>query len=369
MKKILSFMAFAVAMITFTACGDDNDWYRPSSERLLDVTSADVTFSPNAQAGEIVINSTEELSATSNAEWCTVSVDNNVVNVNVTWNNDIEARNAMVTVTGGERSVQVPVHQNGLRLQFEADKVYSFQAKDNAPVVLLNESNCNFDVTVSEDWIHVGSTENVFEITVDENSEANYRKGRIDFAAGSFVKTVYIGQLGTEELLVEGVYTASWDEYDDSENLVKATAQNVQIVAKSATMYTIKNLLSIEGTSYDIELRRNANTGEYYITSGYSPGKYGTYTLRCLQNYKTAGATTYSTATTVSTLSANQYRMAFNWTADDQANLAFGYVPNSTTKNETPGFGVYMIASSSGASAANNKGCLQMFWNLRMIKN
>lgn len=131
MKKILSLMAFAVTMMIFTACGDDNDWYQPSSERVLEVTSANVTFSPKAQVGTIVIKSAEALAVESNEAWCVATVDGNTVKVDVTWNTAIESRNAVVKVTSGDRMVQVPVHQDGLYLQFEPGKVYSFQAAGN----------------------------------------------------------------------------------------------------------------------------------------------------------------------------------------------------------------------------------------------
>jgi len=77
MKKILSIMVLLAGVISFTSCGDDDTTYTAPAQ--LELKSVDAFYEAAGGTGSIVVNSSETITAASNAEWLTVAVSGTTV--------------------------------------------------------------------------------------------------------------------------------------------------------------------------------------------------------------------------------------------------------------------------------------------------
>ena len=94
MKKITSIFALLLCVFVFS-CSNDDDKETSS----LQIVSSNVTFESAGGTGTIKVNAISEITATSNKDWCTVSVNGDIINVSVIENNDMSGRTAAVTIT------------------------------------------------------------------------------------------------------------------------------------------------------------------------------------------------------------------------------------------------------------------------------
>ena len=92
MKKITSIFALLLCVFVFS-CSNDDDKETSS----LQIVSSNVTFESAGGTGTIKVNAISEITATSNKDWCTVSVNGDIINVSVIENNDMSGRTAAVT--------------------------------------------------------------------------------------------------------------------------------------------------------------------------------------------------------------------------------------------------------------------------------
>ncbi len=193
MKKILSIIFLLAAVFSFTACSSDDD-YVPSQNYVLEVIQADVTFGPEASTGQIVVNSDQAVAAVSNEEWCSVSVQGNVVNVNVASYDKIASRNALVTIVSGTKTVDVPVHQNGAvfatKAPSEITSDYSAQQFEYQV-----KSNMTVDLSTSDDWIAAKIIDGNLVITLSENTTGAKRTGYVYYNYGVTSGEIQITQI------------------------------------------------------------------------------------------------------------------------------------------------------------------------------
>ncbi len=193
MKKIFSLISLLAAVIVFTACSSDNN-YTTSDNYILEVVQAETTFGPEASTGQIVVNSDQSVVAFSSEDWCTVSVQGNTVNVSVTDYAEIASRNALVTITSGARTVDVPVHQNGVLFATKAPSVIStdYSAQKFEYEV---KTNMTVDLTTSDDWIKAEIVGDNLVITLSENTTGAKRTGTVSYSYGVTSGEIQITQI------------------------------------------------------------------------------------------------------------------------------------------------------------------------------
>ena len=78
MKKINILWMLIGCLFLVTSCSDDDD---SSAVASLQVIKSDVSFTAIATTGTIEVQSTSAITAVSNQDWCTVTVNGNVVTV------------------------------------------------------------------------------------------------------------------------------------------------------------------------------------------------------------------------------------------------------------------------------------------------
>ena len=120
-KKILMLMVALIATTAFAACGDDDGDGGGGTSTVTKLTVRPAAISFDANGGETVIKAQApvQVTATSNADWCTVTVGEQSgdlkitpITVTVATNTTTYSRTATVTITAGAESATVTVTQD-----------------------------------------------------------------------------------------------------------------------------------------------------------------------------------------------------------------------------------------------------------------
>jgi len=118
MKKKLFFLTAACLMMTlFFGCKDENDEPEIPTNLVVDKTSLSVDASDSKQSFAVFSN--KEWAVKSESSWLTLSPASGradswiTVEITVSANPETEARNAVITVTSAEKTLQVDLHQSG----------------------------------------------------------------------------------------------------------------------------------------------------------------------------------------------------------------------------------------------------------------
>lgn len=176
-----------VALVSagFTACSEDKDWGM-DGESLIQVTESDVLFQAAAGTGTVIFNAAGQVTAETDRDWCTASIDGNTVNVSVAENGSLEGRSSQLILRCGPDSVHVTVQQAGLVFQLSAgseivtgsDEAHSLTYGMSANVPLVFEPD--------GDWFSVVSDGEHLTVGFKENTSGHARMGTLRYSSDTF---------------------------------------------------------------------------------------------------------------------------------------------------------------------------------------
>lgn len=195
MKKVFSIFAIIAAVTLFTACGDDDATYQATPK--LEVASVDVLFESDGGTGNIVVSTNQALTATTDANWLTLSVSGNTVNLNASPNITLNGRSALIKLKAGDTEAEVTATQKssiyGLAdgLEYEMG---DYQAKLNIDVV----HSSNVTVQSGVDWLTAtfNNETSQIEVTAQDNDNAEPREGYVTVDMNGIQDKVLITQIG-----------------------------------------------------------------------------------------------------------------------------------------------------------------------------
>ena len=215
MKKILSIMVLLAGVMTFTACSDDETTYTAPAK--LELKSADAFFEAAGGTGAIVVNSSEAISATSNADWLTVSVSGNTVSLNVAANDNLEGRSTNVILKTATASSEVNISQRGVVYGIATDGKLEINDLPGTYKIDIDHTS-NVSVTSLADWLTASfdNATNKVVITAADNSTLEQREGKVAIATGNVRDTLVVVQ----NPMVFSVSTNSLQIADNGENTV-----------------------------------------------------------------------------------------------------------------------------------------------------
>lgn len=256
-------MALAAAVISFTACSDNsNDWYEPSDTRVLDVKSADVTFGPEASQGSIVVDATETVSATSNMEWCSVSVNGNKVVVDVTVNEALESRNALVTIKSATRSVEVPVHQGGFITIINTSDIVSNDKAFSKSFTFKTNAKVEFSTTA--DWLTVAREKDEIVVSATANTTGHVRTGYVFYETSLKKDSISVTQGEFND--VPGTYfLAGFEEGELSafEATISGTAKALEMSIALTSTVTLSIPVTFNSANLSLSIPMGHYMGDY----------------------------------------------------------------------------------------------------------
>lgn len=193
MKNIYAIMTWMLCIL-FVGCSDDDS---TAGVQSLKVVSSEASFDCNGGTGNIRVQSSMPIAATSTEDWCEVSAKENVVSMTILPNLLIGSRTAMVIIRAGEEETKVPVYQLGDI--FDTDlKNTDFMAKGGEVTFRVKS---NWDVAfegVDESWITCAYSKEDEQVTIritPLTEGGKYRKNTIKVKSGTHEIPVTFAQV------------------------------------------------------------------------------------------------------------------------------------------------------------------------------
>lgn len=210
MKKIFSIITLCLCTL-LVACSDEE----AVTSSLQVVATDGIDFSAASGEGTITVSATEAITATSNKEWCTTTVEGNVVHVAVTTSSEVTSRIALVTISAGTSSVDVPVIQAGAVTIVDDYNLYYCCGYDGGEFDFSFKTNSSYSVEVPEEaagWLtYTYDTENnVLKFNVAASADKTPRGAEVKLSAGAKELVLSLSQIEVSLDLIGGYWNMSY---------------------------------------------------------------------------------------------------------------------------------------------------------------
>jgi hypothetical protein len=256
-------MITALMTCSLVACSSDDPTYE--SPAKIKITSADVVFMPGGGTNQITTEASGTLTATSSSSWLTIKVNGSNLELTAQPNTGLQTRTAIINLSANGAVATLTAQQKGLIIDMNVHDNYQFNDSDNQDSIINNNSNVDFEVSVSDSWIKVLKTKHDFAVSVEDNASNDFRVGSVTLKFADYKKDFKVTQWG-KEYPFTSLNTATYTDGEGNEQSKSIT------VVKDDTKegaYLVKGLVP-EG---DIQVLTNSSKkGEFYIPSGYLVG-------------------------------------------------------------------------------------------------
>lgn len=170
------------------------------SEPQLKVVESQIIFETTGGTGYIKVMASEQVTAISNQNWCTVSLSGNTINLAVEANEGMGGRTAIIAIKSGAETTTVTAVQTGAFVwlkDFQNGQSLQFLSEGST---LKTAASSSFPITVEKpDWISYEFANDSLYLTAAAGSPAS---GTIVFTSGGLTKAYpvlrcsYAGLLG-----------------------------------------------------------------------------------------------------------------------------------------------------------------------------
>ena len=210
MKKIFSIITLCLCTL-LVACSDEE----AVTSSLQVVATDGIDFSAASGEGTITVSATEAITATSNKDWCTTTVKGNVVHVAVTTSSEVTSRIALVTISAGTSSVDVPVIQAGAVTIVDDYNLYYCCGYDGGEFDFSFKTNSSYSVEVPEEaagWVaYTDDTgNNVLKFNVAASADKTPRGAEVKLSAGAKELVLSLSQIEVSLDLIGGYWNMSY---------------------------------------------------------------------------------------------------------------------------------------------------------------
>lgn len=343
MKKLYSLLMLLTMCVAFIGCSDDND---DATEQTLQVISSTPEFEVNGGTSTIEFSSAFPVTATSSAEWCTVTVNGNTATLTVSANPRIESRSAVITLTNGTNETAIPIYQKGIvlfdtTLEDNSEMVFGTEGGDIS-YQLKSDADIQFS-GFNESWVTYTWENDVFTLHIQSlPDDIRYRTCNIQLSVEMHQLNFTVTQKNTN-------ITGEWYCYADGGNtpygtcLIEATeTANRYKVTPTGSVYDAPYYITVRGTEVVI------NFGQIL---GPYPDNPAEYIVLCVWD-QTNRTLTWSTTI--------EYVAPINFSEDGTHTiLVFG--DNGTwTDHNTEGF--YYSITNNGQPTGTGWGVANIVW-------
>ncbi len=253
-----------------TACQADYEYQAPS---LLTVTRSDVCFTAAAQEGYIRVRPTADLSATTSAAWCHVSIANDsTVIICVDRNTRQTGRSTEICLKGRDGDATVPVTQYGAVWYVMGDSTYV--VSDDVSTLLI-PIHSDYDYEVEQPvWASGEKVDDGYEITLHANRTGGIRRSEFTFSSEKGERTIAVYQFGPND--IAGQYELAYQKKISGAETVD-TVVSVTITQSEAdsTLFLADGMSVIPGVK--IPFTYDPLTFTLTVTAGMSLGQVGSH--------------------------------------------------------------------------------------------
>ena len=165
-------------------------------KKALKVLSSDVIIGVEGGTGSIVVEADETVTATSERDWCKVSVDGKTIQVSVPEANPSKmSRYARIIIKAGSDESHVTVQQYGevfSGLEMEDLNVFP----EGTTVRYSFKSNMTVKMESDQPWVHIDMDKEagIVTLTVDEQKDFGYRFATVTYTAGTNTQSIRVTQ-------------------------------------------------------------------------------------------------------------------------------------------------------------------------------
>ncbi len=165
-------------------------------KKALKVISSDVIIGVEGGTGTIVVEADEAVTATSERDWCQVSVDGKTIHVSVPEANPSRmSRYARIIIKAGSDESHVTVQQYGE--VFSGLEMEDLEVLPEGTTVRYSfKSNMAVKMESDQPWVHIDMDEEagVVTLTVDEHKDFGFRVATVTCTAGSNTRSIKVSQ-------------------------------------------------------------------------------------------------------------------------------------------------------------------------------
>ena len=165
-------------------------------KKALKVISSDVIIGVEGGTGTIVVEADEAVTATSERDWCQVSVDGKTIHVSVPEANPSKmSRYARIIIKAGSDESHVTVQQYGE--VFSGLEMEDLEVLPEGTTVRYSfKSNMAVKMESDQPWVHIDMDEEagVVTLTVDEHKDFGFRVATVTCTAGSNTRSIKVSQ-------------------------------------------------------------------------------------------------------------------------------------------------------------------------------
>lgn len=270
MKKIFSIITLCLCTL-LVACSDEE----AVTSSLQVVATDGIDFSAASGEGTITVSATEAVTAASNKEWCTTTVEGNVVHVAVTTSSEVTSRIAVVTISAGTNSVDVPVIQAGAVTILDDYNLYYCCGYDGGEFDFSFKTNTSYSVEVPEEaagWLtYTYDTENnVLKFNVAASADKTPRGAEVKLSSGAKELVLSLSQIEVTTDMIGGNWDMSYMSGYYEEEIV-GTGQIGMLSDNLVLLDALKE--------YYLPLEIGDN-GILIVPANVEIGTYGSYTLK-----------------------------------------------------------------------------------------
>ena len=225
MKKLVYIFAAIVAVAAIASCKKENP-YQPRV-KTLSVVSSDLTFSNAGGTGTVVVEAEGSVSATSEKPWAQVSVSGKTITVTCDPWDQFETRNAKITITSGDESLDITAIQQGVVFYMDGASITDEFVMSSKPEAYTYYFTSNAEVSADSntEWLTVTYDDEAESITItpEENTEMKTRHGSFTLYAGAEGKTYHVVQYPAFQQTEDWVM--SLEARGESETKLKTTVK------------------------------------------------------------------------------------------------------------------------------------------------
>lgn len=270
MKKIFSIITLCLCTL-LVACSDEE----AVTSSLQVVATDGIDFSAASGEGTITVSATEAVTAASNKEWCTTTVEGNVVHVAVTTSSEVTSRIAVVTISAGTNSVDVPVIQAGAVTILDDYNLYYCCGYDGGEFDFSFKTNTSYSVEVPEEaagWLtYTYDTENnVLKFNVAASADKTPRGAEVKLSAGAKELVLSLSQIEVSADMIGGYWDMSYI----------SGAHEQEIVGTGQVGMLSGNLVIIDALQENYLPLEVGENGNLSVPANVTVGSFSGYTLK-----------------------------------------------------------------------------------------
>lgn len=287
MKKYIYILMAGISLLALSCKKEYVNPYADAEKgaSAIKIVKSQLEFTPEASTGIVEVDAEGTITATSDRDWCAVSVSGKQITLSLTANADKETRYALLTIAAGKYTTALSVFQYGEVLGGLGTLSDIASPVEGSTVEVPVKLNVSITLTTEQTWIHPEYAGDRIIVTVDPNDQPETRLGTVSYVAGSSKGSFDVTQYPEIKRPESWVLTAADVTYDHPKYNTSAT-----LSAGDEDMYVMLLVpqSKMEGNDVDawvfdklaIEARRNildqveANPGtafKDYLLTGTDP--------------------------------------------------------------------------------------------------